>query len=94
MHLYFLCHLTLLLMHKIIAPIVLLSSITLLTSCMGRDDTQIPTVKPQRESTIPVDMVIAPIATGKTVAPASQAKVSPVSSAVFTRNEKISYMSP
>ena len=81
-------------MHKIIAPLILLSSLTLLTSCMDRDDTQIPTVKPQKESPVEVDMVTAPIATGTVMTPTPQAKVNPVSSGVLARSKKISYMSP
>ena len=52
---------------NVVAPLVLLSSITLLTSCMSKSETTTPTVKAPTEASIPVDVVTTPIATGGTM---------------------------
>lgn len=80
----------------IVAPLVLLSSITLLTSCMAKKDTP-PTVPAPTQTAAPVDVVTTPISTG-TQTPTSEtmsgsAGVSPISS-VLTRTETVSYKNP
>jgi hypothetical protein len=53
----------------IVAPLVLLSSITLLTSCMDKDDKKMPMIKSSTETSIPVEVVTTPIVTDTVVAP-------------------------
>ena len=81
----------------VVAPLGLLSSITLLTSCMSNSDTATTTVKAPTEASIPVDVVTTPIATGgsMTVSGSTFSEgVIPSAANVITRTETLSYMNP
>ena len=80
----------------VVAPLVLLSSITFLTSCMSKSDMTTPTVKAPIEASIPVD-VVTTIATGSTMMASgstSSEGVIPSAANVLTRTETVSYMHP
>ena len=81
----------------VVAPLVLLSSITFLTSCMSKSDMTTPTVKAPIEASIPVDVVTTPIATGSAMMASgstSSEGVIPSAANVLTRTETVSYMHP
>lgn len=81
----------------IVAPLLLLSSIALLTSCMSKTDTTIPTVKAPTEAAIPVEVVTTPISTGATMAVSGSVStqgVIPAATRVLTRTEIVSYKTP
>lgn len=92
---------------RVVAPLVLLSSITLLTSCMNKEE-KTPVVTPTAETTAPVEVVTdtptaTPADTSPTgidagaippsgVAPAPEANNQ--APAALTKKETVSYVSP
>lgn len=79
----------------IVAPLVLLSSITLLTSCM-ETTAPVPAVQNTPEATVPVEVITESIATGvvvpvETVTPVSETTPA---AAPITHTEVVNYQSP
>lgn len=78
----------------IVAPLVLLSSISLLTSCMEKSE-PVPTVVTPTETAAPVEIItesVTPTTPAPTeTVPAPEASVAPT---VITRTEVVTYQSP
>lgn len=81
----------------VVVPLMLLSSITFLTSCMSKTSTQTSTVNAPTQVATPVDIVTTPINTGATMTSsgsASTGEVTPSVANIITRTETVSYRNP
>lgn len=72
---------------------MLLSSLTLLTSCMAKKDTT-PTVSAPTEKSAPVDVVTTPLPAPVTPDTTSGSAATPAAPTALTRTETVSYKNP
>lgn len=79
---------------NIVAPLLLLSSITLLTSCMAKKDTP-PTVPAPTQTAAPVDVVTTPVPAAPTTPDTTSGSAAvPAAPSALTRTETVSYKNP